>query len=82
LGLEAQRGAILTFAKTEGFEVVRAYTEVETGKGSDALDRIFSRGGGLADAPANSGRRQRSQRAQVTITPSLSLASWQRFEPG
>jgi DNA invertase Pin-like site-specific DNA recombinase len=39
LGLEAQREAILAFASAEGFEVVRAYTEVETGKGTDALDR-------------------------------------------
>jgi DNA invertase Pin-like site-specific DNA recombinase len=39
LGLEAQREAILGFAKAEGFEVVGAYTEVETGKGADALDR-------------------------------------------
>jgi hypothetical protein len=26
-------------AATEGFELVRTFTEVETGKGSDALDR-------------------------------------------
>jgi DNA invertase Pin-like site-specific DNA recombinase len=39
LGLEAQRNAILSFAASEGFEVVRTFTEVETGKGADALDR-------------------------------------------
>jgi DNA invertase Pin-like site-specific DNA recombinase len=39
LGLAAQRDAILSFAATEGFELVRTFTEVETGKGSDALDR-------------------------------------------
>jgi DNA invertase Pin-like site-specific DNA recombinase len=39
LGLEAQRAAIAAFAATEGFEVVGEFTEVETGKGSDALDR-------------------------------------------
>jgi DNA invertase Pin-like site-specific DNA recombinase len=39
LGLEAQRNAILAFAAAEGFEVVKAFTEVETGKGADALDR-------------------------------------------
>jgi DNA invertase Pin-like site-specific DNA recombinase len=27
------------FAKVEGFEVVREFVEVETGKGADALDR-------------------------------------------
>jgi DNA invertase Pin-like site-specific DNA recombinase len=39
LGLEAQRRATQAFAKAEGLEIVAEYTEVETGKGSDALDR-------------------------------------------
>ena len=39
LGLEAQRTAVATFAKAEGLEVFREYTEVESGKGADALDR-------------------------------------------
>jgi DNA invertase Pin-like site-specific DNA recombinase len=39
LGIEAQRHALAQFAKTEGFSVVREFVEVETGKGSDALDR-------------------------------------------
>jgi DNA invertase Pin-like site-specific DNA recombinase len=39
LGLEAQRGAIRDFSTREGFEVTRWYTDVETGKGSDALER-------------------------------------------
>jgi DNA invertase Pin-like site-specific DNA recombinase len=39
LGIEAQRQALTQFAKTEGFEVAREFVEVETGKGSDALDR-------------------------------------------
>jgi DNA invertase Pin-like site-specific DNA recombinase len=39
LGLEAQRAAVAAFAKSEGFEVTAEFTEVETGKGSDALDR-------------------------------------------
>jgi DNA invertase Pin-like site-specific DNA recombinase len=39
LGLEAQRNAVGAFAKAEGFEIVAEFTEVETGKGSDALDR-------------------------------------------
>src|SRR6516164_6646468 len=39
LGVEAQRHALAQFARTEGFEVVREFVEVETGKGSDALDR-------------------------------------------
>lgn len=39
LGIEAQRQAIRQFAQAEGFEVVREFVDVETGKGSDALDR-------------------------------------------
>ncbi len=39
LGIEAQRQALVHFAKAEGFTVAREYVEVETGKGSDALDR-------------------------------------------
>jgi DNA invertase Pin-like site-specific DNA recombinase len=39
LGLEAQRSAIGSFAKTEGMLVNAWFTEVETGKGSDALER-------------------------------------------
>lgn len=39
LGIEAQRQALLHFTKTEGFAVAREFVEVETGKGSDALDR-------------------------------------------
>jgi DNA invertase Pin-like site-specific DNA recombinase len=39
LGIEAQRHALAQFAQAEGYEVVREFVEVETGKGSDALDR-------------------------------------------
>lgn len=39
LGLEAQRAAIARFAEGEGITVIDEYTEVETGKGADALDR-------------------------------------------
>jgi DNA invertase Pin-like site-specific DNA recombinase len=39
LGLAAQRAAVTAFAQAEGFEVAAEYTEVETGKGADALDR-------------------------------------------
>jgi DNA invertase Pin-like site-specific DNA recombinase len=39
LGIEAQRVALQHFAKAEGFEVLREFVEVETGKGADALDR-------------------------------------------
>ena len=39
LGIEAQREALRRFAESEGFEIVAEQIEVETGKGSDALDR-------------------------------------------
>jgi DNA invertase Pin-like site-specific DNA recombinase len=39
LGLEAQRSAIANFAKSESLEIIAEFTEVETGKGADALDR-------------------------------------------
>ena len=39
LGLEAQRAAIAQFCKREGFTVGAEFTEIETGKGADALAR-------------------------------------------
>jgi DNA invertase Pin-like site-specific DNA recombinase len=39
LGLAAQQAAIANFAKAEGFDLIQTFTEVETGKGADALDR-------------------------------------------
>ena len=39
LGLEAQTEAIRAFAKAEGYRLVGHFTEHESGKGADALDR-------------------------------------------
>ena len=39
LGLEAQRRAVGAFCKAEGFEITAEFIEIETGKGSDALER-------------------------------------------
>jgi len=39
LGLEAQREAVARFAKAHDLEIVAEFTEIETGKGSDALER-------------------------------------------
>ena len=39
LGLEAQRVAISQFASVEGIELIAEFTEVETGKGADAIER-------------------------------------------
>ena len=39
LGLAAQRSAVAAFAQAECFTVIAEFTEVETGRGCDALDR-------------------------------------------
>jgi len=39
LGIEAQKEAIKRFCEAEAIQVVAEFTEVETGKGADALDR-------------------------------------------
>jgi DNA invertase Pin-like site-specific DNA recombinase len=39
LGLEAQRAAIARFAQAEGLDISQVYEEIETGSGSDALER-------------------------------------------
>lgn len=39
LGIEAQREAIARFVAAEGLELIAEHVEVETGKGTDALDR-------------------------------------------
>src|SRR5208337_1999033 len=39
LGREAQAAALARFAEAEGYVLAETFTEVETGKGSDALDR-------------------------------------------
>ena len=54
LGIEAQREALARFAASEGFELARVFVEVETGKGSDALDRRPQLAAALSEA-----RRQR-----------------------
>jgi DNA invertase Pin-like site-specific DNA recombinase len=50
LGIEAQREAIARFAVAEGREVIAEFIEVETGKGSDALDRRPELAAALAKA--------------------------------
>lgn len=39
LGLEAQQSALARFAEAEGYDLIQTFTEVETGKGADALER-------------------------------------------
>lgn len=50
LGLEAQRDVISRFAEREGVELVGEFLEIETGKGSDALDRRPQLAAALAQA--------------------------------
>jgi len=50
LGLQAQRDAIQQFAKTEGFAIAAEFVEVESGKGSNALDRRPQLAAALAEA--------------------------------
>ena len=59
LGLEAQREALARFAASEGFEIAREFLEIETGKGSDALDRRPQLAAALAEA--------RRRRCPVTV---------------
>ncbi|WP_353682901.1 recombinase family protein [Mesorhizobium sp.] len=39
LGIDAQRAAVARFAEAEDIAILQEFTEVETGKGADALDR-------------------------------------------
>jgi DNA invertase Pin-like site-specific DNA recombinase len=53
LGIEAQQEALARFASGEGFEIVAEFVEVETGKGSDALDRRPQLAAALSKARAS-----------------------------
>ena len=59
LGIEAQRASLQHFAQAEGFEVAREFVEVETGKGTDAMDRRPQLKAALAAA--------RKQRCHVAV---------------
>jgi hypothetical protein len=58
LGLDAQRDAIARFAEAEGFAVSDTFTEIETGKGADALDRRPK----LRRSPPDQGRKDAQRR--------------------
>lgn len=55
LGIEAQRENIARFAANEGYAVVAEFMEIETGKGSDALDRRPQLAAALAEARKRKG---------------------------
>jgi DNA invertase Pin-like site-specific DNA recombinase len=50
LDIEAQREALAHFAAAEGLAIVTEFVEVETGKGSDALERRLQLAAALAKA--------------------------------
>ena len=50
LGLEAQEAAIAAFCAQQGLDIAGSYSEVETGKGHDALDRRPQLAAALAHA--------------------------------
>ena len=39
LGIDAQKAAVARFAEAEGLSIIAEFSEAETGKGADALDR-------------------------------------------
>jgi DNA invertase Pin-like site-specific DNA recombinase len=53
LGLEAQRAVVEQFAASHGYRILEAFTEVESGKGADALDRRPVLSAALAAAHRN-----------------------------
>ena len=58
-GIEAQKQALERFAAAEGFELGRVCVEVETGKGSDAIDRRQQLAAALQEA--------RQQRCSIAV---------------
>src|SRR3954463_10625803 len=52
LGIEAQRATVTRFAEAERLTIVAEFVEIETGKGSDALDRRPQLAAALAAARA------------------------------
>jgi DNA invertase Pin-like site-specific DNA recombinase len=85
LGIEAQREALSRFAASEDFEIVAEFVEVETGKGSDALNRRPELAAALAKARALRSpvavaklapRRRRKPSVTATFGHSASLAAF------
>ena len=68
LGIEAQREALARFAEVEGLDISAEFIEVETGKGSDALDRRPQLALALAEKRT---RRRQSARPEAWQSKSL-----------
>ncbi|WP_365959975.1 recombinase family protein [Mesorhizobium sp.] len=72
LGIEAQRAAVARFAEAEGMIIVQEFTEIETGKGADALDRRPQLNAALALARQTNARSSwPSSTACRAMSPSL-----------
>jgi len=56
LGLGAQADAIAAFAKAEGYQIAGHFTEHESGKGADALDRRPQLAAAIKAAKRRAGR--------------------------
>ena len=63
LGVEAQREALVRFAKVEGFAVAGEFVEVETSKGADVLEHRPKLAAALGEA--------RRQRCAVAVASSI-----------
>jgi DNA invertase Pin-like site-specific DNA recombinase len=75
LGIESQREALARFAASEGFELARVFVEVETGKGSDALDRRPQLAAALSEARRQTLLRSSRQARQAQPRRSLYLGA-------
>jgi DNA invertase Pin-like site-specific DNA recombinase len=71
LGLEAQRTAVARFAEAEAITLISEFTEVETGKGADALDRRPQLASALQRARRSVRSWLRSSIAFPATSPSL-----------
>lgn len=78
LGIDAQRAAVARFAEAEGFEVASEFTEVETGKGADALDRRPQLAAALVEARRNGFDHLAIASAACRLSPRTSCtnATW------
>lgn len=74
LGLEAQREALERFAQANGLQIVAEFTEIETGKGADALELRPQLASALNMANlGNANARSRSRSS--TGFPEMSISS-------
>jgi DNA invertase Pin-like site-specific DNA recombinase len=76
LGIEAQRECLVRFAGDDGSKIVAEFVEVETGKGSDALDRRPKSAEALAKARALRCPVAVAKLDRLSRDVHLFLASW------